>query len=390
MVVIMLGNFIYHNPTKLLFGKSSIDMMKDELNKYGDNILLIYGKGSIKNNGIYDKVINILKNCNKNVIELSEVMPNPTAKKLDEGRKVAKENDIDFILAVGGGSVIDYAKGVSATTHFDGNAWEHFYINMNDPKNKVIPMGCILTMVGTGSEMNGGSVITDEESGLKIGKVFGAELFPKFAVLDPTYTFTTSKYQMTAGIFDIMSHIMEQYFSGDDDNVSDYIAEALMKSIIRNSRIAYEDPSNYEARSNIMWASTWALNTLIGMGKEQDWMVHMIGQAIGGVTDATHGMTLASVSLPYYRMVMEEAPEKFKKFAVNVFGVADNNKSDMEIAKEGLEKLEEWMKELNLVLDPREIGVNNKNIEKILDGVFILDGGYKKLTRDDIKAIILH
>ena len=234
----MLGNFSYSNPTKLYFGEDSLNYLNEELPKYGKNVQLAYGGGSIKKNGIYDKVMEILKANGKNVFEDGGVMPNPTVEKLYEGVKIAREHKVDLILAVGGGSVCDYAKAVSISVHCEEDPWEKYYLRMEDVDNEIIPVGCVLTMVGTGSEMNGGSVITNHETKLKIGHVFGENVFPKFSILNPTFTFTLPKYQMTAGFFDIMSHILEQYFSGEDDSTSDYIMEGLLKSLIHSSRTA--------------------------------------------------------------------------------------------------------------------------------------------------------
>ena len=386
----MQGNFSYSNPTKLYFGDNALDFLNTELAKYGKRIMLSYGGGSIKKNGIYDAVIKILKANNKEIFEDPGVMPNPTSEKLIEGCKIARENNVDFILAVGGGSVCDYAKGVSVAAWYDGDPWEKYYLNMEEPKtgDRIIPVGSVLTMVGTGSEMNGGSVITNHEQKLKIGHVFGEEVFPKFAILNPKYTYTLPQRQMVAGIFDIMSHIMEQYFSGSDDNTSDYIAEGLMKSLIHASRIAVKEPQNYEARSNIMWTASWALNTLIGKGKTQNWMVHMIGQSIGAFTDATHGMTLSGVSLPYYRFIMKDGLPKFVRFAKNVWEVNGAGKSDEEIASAGLAAMENWMKEISVCLHIAELGVTPEMFDGIAKGSFILDGGYRKLTHEEIVQIL--
>ena len=386
----MNGNFSYSNPTKLYFGDNALDYLNTELPKYGKRIMLSYGGGSIKKNGIYDEVIKILKANNKEIFEDPGVMPNPTSEKLIEGCKIARENNVDFILAVGGGSVCDYAKGVSVAAWYDGDPWEKYYLNMEEPKagDRIIPVGSVLTMVGTGSEMNGGSVITNHAQKLKIGHVFGEEVFPKFAILNPKYTYTLPQRQMVAGIFDIMSHIMEQYFSGSDDNTSDYLAEGLMKSLIHSSRIAVKDPQNYEARSNIMWTATWALNTLIGRGKSQDWMVHMIGQSIGAFTDATHGMTLSGVSLPYYRFIMKDGLAKFVRFAKNVWDVQGAGLSDEQIAEAGLSAMENWMNEIGVCLHIAELGVTPEMFDGIAKGSFILDGGYRKLTHEEIVEIL--
>ncbi len=384
----MLGNFSYCNPTKLYFGENALDFLPKELEKYGKNVMLSYGGGSIKKNGIYDAVVKKLKEAGKNIVEDGGVMPNPTVEKLYEGCKRAKDNNVDLILAVGGGSTCDYAKAVSVSAWCEEDPWEKYYLKMQEPDNKIIPVGCVLTMVGTGSEMNGGSVITNHQQKLKIGHVFGEEVMPKFTILNPTYTFTVPKRQMVAGVYDAFNHICEQYFSGDDDNTSDYISEGLMKSLIESSRKAVVNPQDYEARSNIMWAATWALNTLIAKGKATDWEVHMIGQAIGAYTDATHGMTLSAVSLPYYRFIMSGGIHRFKRFAVNVWGVNPEAKSDEEVANEGLNAMESWMKELDVALNITDLGVTEDMLEGIADATFLYDGGYKALTREDVITIL--
>lgn len=386
----MLGNFTYCNPTKLYFGKESIKGLNKELPKYGKNVLLVYGGGSIKKSGIYDEIVKILKDNGKEIFEDAGVMPNPTVEKLNEGVDIARKSKADFILAVGGGSVCDYAKAVSVSVNCKEDAWEKYFIRFEDvdKDTKIIPVGCVLTMVGTGSEMNGGSVITNHSQKLKIGHVFGEEVFPKFSILNPEYTFTLPKYQMISGIYDIMSHILEQYFSGTDDNTSDYIMEGLLKSLIHSAEIAIENPKDYEARSNIMWTATWALNTLVAKGKTQDWEVHMLGQSVGAHTDATHGMTLAAVSMPYYRYILPYGLAKFKRYAINVWNVNGENKSDKEIAEEGLAKMEAWMKKIGLVMNITELGAKEEMLDGMVKSALIMEGGYKVLNKDDIKAIL--
>ena len=385
----MLGNFEYCNPTKLYFGEDSLNYLNTELPKYGDNVVLIYGGGSIKKNGIYDDVCRILKDNGKNVAEISGVMPNPTLEKLYEGVEIARNHHADLLLAVGGGSVCDYAKAVSVSVNCEEDPWDKYYIRFEEPDCETLPVGCVLTMVGTGSEMNAGAVITNHESKLKIGHVFADEkIMPRFSILNPKYTLTLPHYQMAAGIYDIFNHICEQYFSGEDDNTSDYISEGLMRSLLHSSRIANKDPQNYEARSNIMWTATWALNTLVSRGKSTDWMVHMIGQSVGAYTNATHGMTLAAVSLPYYRYIMPYGLAKFKRFAVNVWDVDPSGKSDEQIAEEGLKAMENWMKELGLVMNISELGATEEMLDGIADGTLIMEGGYKVLDRDEVKEIL--
>ena len=384
----MLGNFSYKNATKLYFGEESLNYLNEELPKYGKNVVLIYGGGSIRKNGIYDSVIAILKANGKNVVEDAGVMPNPTADKLREGVKIAKAHNADLLLAVGGGSCCDYAKAVSVSVHCDEDPWDKYYARFEEPDCEIVPVGCILTMAGTGSEMNGGAVITNHETKQKIGHVFGEEVMPKFSILNPRFTMSLPKRQMVAGIYDIFNHICEQYFSGEDDNVSDYLSEALMKSVIRNSLIAIENPEDYEARSNIMWAATWALNTLISRGKTTDWMVHMLGQAAGAYTDATHGMTLSAVSLPYYRYIMPYGLQKFKRFATEIWGVTAEGRTDEEIANAGLAEMELWMKKLGVAMRLSELGATEDMVEGIADATIILDGGYKVLDREEIVEIL--
>ena len=384
----MLGNFTYCNPTKLYFGEDSLSNLGTELKKYGQNVVLIYGGGSIKKNGIYDEVMAILKEEGKNITEIAGVMPNPTLEKLYEGVEIARNHKADFLLAVGGGSVCDYAKAVSVSVNCEEDPWEKYYLKFDEPSCEIIPVGCVLTMVGTGSEMNTGAVITNHSAKLKIGHVFADEnIMPKFSILNPKYTLTLPHYQMISGIYDIFNHICEQYFSGEDDNNSDYISEGLMKSVIHSSRIANKNPQDYEARSNIMWSATWALNTLVAKAKSTDWMVHMLGQSVGACTDATHGMTLAAVSLPYYRHIMPYGLPKFIRFAKNVWDVDATGKTDEQIASEGLTAMENWMKELGLVLNITELGATEDMTEDLVKGTIVLTGGYKLLDEDEIEQI---
>lgn len=384
----MLGNFSYCNPTKLYFGDDSLNYLNEELPKYGKNVVLIYGGGSVKKNGIYDAVVEILKKNGRNVAEISGVMPNPTITKLYEGIEIARKHQADLLLAVGGGSVCDYAKAVSVSVHCDDDPWQKYYVRFEEPDCDLVPVGCVLTMVGTGSEMNAGSVITNQDTKQKIGHIFASEaVMPKFSILNPKYTLTLPHYQMVSGIYDIFNHICEQYFSGDDDNTSDYISEGLMRSVIHSSRIAVKNPQDYEARSNLMWTATWALNTLVAKGKTADWMVHMLGQAVGGYTNATHGMTLSAVSLAYYRHILPCGLDKFKRFATNVWSVNAEGKTDQQIAEEGLLAMESWMKELGVVMNITDLGVSEDMLEGLADVTLPMNGGYKALERGEIIGI---
>ena len=383
----MNGNWTYHNPTKLHFGENAMDALAGELAGVGPVVMLSYGGGSIKKNGIYDQVVGALKACGKTIVEDGGVMPNPTLERLREGAAKARANNVDFILAVGGGSTIDYAKAVSVSAWCEEDPWEKYFTRFEEPSCRVIPVGSVLTMVGTGSEMNGGSVITNRAAGLKVGKVFNPSVFPRFAILNPRFTFSVPRRQMVAGFFDVMSHILEQYFSGTDDNTSDYIAEGLMRSLVVSSRKAVLNPEDYEARSNIMWTATWALNTLIAMGKPTDWEVHMLGQAVGALTDATHGMTLSAVSLPYYRLIKPYGLKKFARFATNVWGVSADGRSDEQLADEGLAALEAWMREIGVAMNITELGATQDMVPRLVEATFRLNGGYKQLSTDEVADI---
>lgn len=386
----MLGTFSYMNPTKLIFGSGAMAELTEELRAYGATVQLVYGGGSIKRNGIYDQVLAALEAAGKTVVEDGGVMPNPTVEKLAEGIEIARANGVDFILAVGGGSCIDYAKAVAVSANLPEGVdpWRKYWVDFDEPACPVIPVGSVLTMVGTGSEMNCGSVITNRAAKMKVGHVFAnPDVFPKFAVLNPEFTFTLPRYQMVSGIFDIMNHLTEQYFSGEDDNTSDYLSEGLMRSLVHASRIAVGNPEDYEARSNIMWCATWALNTLVACGKSTDWEVHMLGQAVGAHTDAAHGMTLSAVALPYYRLVMPYGLPKFARFAVNVWGVDPAGRTEREVAAAGLDAMEAWMREIGCVMSISELGATEDMVEELADSTLVMQGGYHVLTREEIVGI---
>lgn len=384
----MKFDFNYYNPTKIYFGKTALNNLKKELANYGENILLVYGKNSIKKNGLYDKVMEILKESNKKVVELQGIKSNPTYTQMMEGARLVKENNVDLILAVGGGSVIDCSKGIAVSAYSEEDPWQKYWVDCKRVDNKVIPVGSILTMVGTGSEMNGGSVITNEEKMLKNGRVFPANVYPKFSILNPEYTYTVPKNQMVSGIFDTLSHLMEQYFSGDDNNTTDYVIEGVMNALIDNARVAIENPMDYEARSNIMWCATLGLNTVTGLSKEQDWEVHMIEHQVGAYTDCPHGIGLAIVSVPYYRYIYKYGLDKFVRFAKKVWKIHGKDMSKDEIALAGIEKLSDFIKELGIPTTLREIGATEEMLPLIANSTEIMDSGYKKLTADEILEIL--
>ncbi len=383
----MIYDFNFQNPTKIYFGKSAIDNLMGELANYGDNVLLMYGKSAIKKIGLYDKVTDILKLANKNVIELSGIKPNPSYAQVLEGARLVRENNVDLILAVGGGSTIDCAKAVSVSAYCEGDAWEKYWINREALANKTVPVGAILTMAGTASEMNGGSVITNEEKMLKNGRVYGPNVYPKFSILNPEYTFSVSEYQMASGIFDTFSHLCEQYFSGEDDNTTDYLIEGIMKSLIHSAKIAMKNPTDYEARSNIMWCATLGLNYIAGLSKTQDWEVHMIEHQIGAYTDCTHGAGLAVVSIPYFRYIYKYGIDKFVRFAANVWNVDTESMSKEKAAEQGIAKLAEFIRELKLPMTLRELGVTEDMLPLIAKST-IPGGGYKQMNAEDILEVL--
>lgn len=383
----MLGSFTYCTPTKIYFGEGAIENLGEAVRPFGKKVQLVYGKGSIKKNGIYDRIVEILKEEGKEIIDDGGVMSNPTMDRVMEGVEKAKREGTDFILAAGGGSCCDYAKAVSVCVNCEGDPWDIYWENCGEPEGDIIPVGCVLTMAGTGSEMNTGTVITNRKLKRKIGQVFENELVaPRFSILDPVYTYTLPKYQMVSGIFDIFSHLIEQYFSGDDDCTSDYISEGIMRSVIHSGNIALENPQDYEARSNIMWCATWALNTLVEKGKTTDWMVHMMGEAVSAHTDATHGMTLSAISVPYYRYLRPYAPAKFAAFARNVFGISEAD--DEKASVMGIDAMEEWMKKLGLVMHLSQLGVKEEMIPAIARSALILDGGYHVFDIEEIEYIL--
>lgn len=383
----MKFDFTFYNPTKIYFGKNAIDNLETELKNYGKNILLVYGKASIKKIGLYDTVIKALKNTDKNIVELSGIKSNPTYNQMMEGARLVRENNVDLILAVGGGSVIDCSKAISVSAYCEGDPWQKYWVDFEELSNKTVPVASILTMVGTASEMNAGSVITHEEQMIKEGRVFTPEQNPKFSILNPEYTYSVPKIQMVSGIFDAMSHLMEQYFSGDDDNTSDYVIEGVMKSLINSARVAIENPTDYEARSNIMWSATLALNKITGVSKEQDWEVHNIEHQIGAYTDCPHGVGLAIVSIPYYRYIYKYGIDKFVRFAENIWNVDSTGKSKEQVAEEGIDRLFDLIKELGIPTTLREIGATEDMLEKIANSCS-LGGGYKEITNAEILEIL--
>lgn len=385
-----MNNFIFENSTKVYFGKECVkEFLVSNLSNYGNNIMLAYGGNSIKKNGIYDEIVNLLKEEGKNIIEFSGIMPNPTYKKVMEGANLARENNVDFILGVGGGSVMDCCKAVSLGAVYDGDIWSDYWEKSGVIDFEPLPLGVVVTVTGTGSECNGGAVITNEEKKIKTGRDY-PKCNPKFALMDPMYTMSVPKLQTASGGFDILSHIMETYFSlTDDDNISDDISEALMKSVIRNLPIAIEEPQNYIARSNLMWAATMAENRLIKLGKMCDFQAHQIEHQLGAFTDCNHGCGLAVIHPPYYRYIYKKGLTKFVKFAKNVWNVSTQGKSDEEIALEGIKALEDFIKKIGLPTTLAELGVRDAGILKdVADSCNVAPGSYGDMSKKAIFEIL--
>lgn len=383
----MKYDFTFYNPTRIHFGKNVMEHLSEELANFGDSVLLLYGKNAIKKIGLYDEVQKVLNACGKKVTELGGIKPNPSYSQVLEGARLVRENNVELILAVGGGSVIDCAKAISVSAYTEGDPWQKYWVEFRPLDSKVVPVGSILTMVGTGSEMNGGSVITNEAVTIKEGRVFPPEVYPRFSILNPEFTYSVPKMQMVSGIFDVMSHLCEQYFSGDDDNTTDYLIEAVMKSLINNARVAIQNPEDYEARSNIMWCATVALNRITGLSKTQDWEVHGIEHQLGAYTDCPHGLGLSVISMPYYRYIYKYGLHKFVRFAKNVWNVNGEGKTDDETALAGIDALENFSKEMGIPTTLRELGATEDMLEKIAYSVEE-GGGYKKMTHEDILAVL--
>ncbi len=383
----MIFDFNYYNPTKIYFGKTALSNLEGELAAYGKNVLLLYGKNSIKKIGLYDEVMAILKACDKNVVELAGINSNPRYSQVLEGAKLVRENNVDLILAVGGGSVVDCAKAISVSAYAKGDPWQRYWMNQEPVDNEIVPVGTLLTMAGTASEMNGGSVITNEQVMLKTGRVYPANVYPKFSILNPEYTYTVPKHQMVSGIFDIFSHLLEQYFSGSDDNTTDYVIEGVLASLINSARVAVQNPTDYEARSNIMWCATLGLNTITGLSKEQDWEVHMIEHQLGAYTDCPHGLGLAVISIPYYKYIYKYGLDKFVRFATKVWKVDTEGKNKEEIALAGIDALAAFIKELGIPSTLRELGATEEMLPLIAKST-VKGGGYKQMEEEDILAVL--
>lgn len=384
-----MNNFIFENATKVLFGKGCVkEYLCCLIKGCGDTVMLAYGGGSIKKNGVYDEVVPILKRAGKNIVEFPGIMANPTYAKVLEGAKLARESQAGLILGVGGGSVMDCCKAVSIAARYDGDVWEDFWARPGIFDFELLPLGVIVTVAGTGSECNGGAVITNEELKIKTGRDY-PRCNPRFALLDPTYTYSVPKFQMVSGSFDILSHIMEIYFSGpDEDNVSDDIAEALMRNVIRNLRAAIRNPEDYTARSNLMWDATMAENRIIKLGKRTDFQCHQMEHQLGAFTDCNHGAGLAVLHPTYYRHIYKDGLAKFKRFATEVWDISSDGKTDEETARAGIDELERFIREIGLPVTLQELGIDGDvDLKAVADSCAVVPGSYRKLTQEEIFEI---
>mgnify|MGYP001470283679 FL=1 len=377
-------NFDYLIPTEVFFGKNQINVLPREVKKYGTRILLVYGGGSIKRIGLYDIIVKLLHESSVEFWELPGVQPNPRIETVKEGIKICRENKIEFILAAGGGSVIDCAKVIAAGYYYDGDAWD--IVENSSKINKVLPIGSILTISATGSEMDQNAVITDIKRHKKIG-TGNLDMIPKFSILDPTYTFTVPKNQTAAGTADIMSHIFENYFSGPDGAfIQNRIAEALLKTCIKYSKKALDNPSDYEARANLMWASSLAINGLIRFGKNVNWCVHPMEHELSAYYDITHGVGLAILTPVWMKYIFDDSTvDKFKEYGINVWDI-DKNKDKYQIANEAIDKTREYFISLGIPSKLSEIGIGQENFEKMAEDAVRKGkiGAIKKLDKDDV------
>ena len=382
-----MNNFKMTNMPKVYFGQGALkEALNTELKTVGDNVLLAYGGGSIKKTGIYGEVVTLLKEAGKNIFEFNGIMSNPTYAKVLEGAKIVKDNQIDFIIAVGGGSVIDCCKIVSAQAKVDQDIWQMEFVDGKLP-TEFIPMAAVTTASGTGSEMNNGAVITNEELKIKAG-MLGA--LSKFAVLDPAYTLTVPMKQVVSGAFDTLSHAMETYFGKPlENNVSDEINEAIMRNTIRNIRAAIKDPQDIQARSELMWDSAMAENGILKLGKVTDFQAHQIEHQLGAYTDCNHGQGLAVIHPVLYRHIYEAGVSKFARFAKEVWHVDDTNLTEKETALKGIEALADFIKEIGLPTTLTQMNITDVDmLKKVADSSNITAGCCKQLSHDEIFEIL--
>lgn len=382
-----MENFVFHANTEMFFGKNQINNLPDILNRYGKNVLLAYGGGSIKRNGIYDKVYELLTDFN--IVELEGIEPNPRIGTVKKGVELCKTQNIDVILAVGGGSTIDCSKLVSAATYYDGNPWD--LVKDSSKITKALPIITILTLAATGSEMNDGAVISNPETNEKLG-VHSKHFLPKASILDPEYTYSLPTIQTAAGTADIMSHVIEQYFNSTTGTyIQDRFCEGILETCIKYCPVALREPSNYEARSNLMWASSMALNGLCGRGKVGAWSCHPIEHELSAFYDITHGIGLAIITPRWMRHILSEKTlDKFVEYALNVWHVP-NTGNRFEMAENGIKATEEFFANCGIPMNLGKLGIDDSMIEKMSAAVIRhsnLENAYVPLTEQDVCQIL--
>ena len=383
-----MNNFTFNIPTDIRFGKNQIECLPEELAKYGKKVLLVYGGGSIKRSGLYDTVIKLLSSFE--VFELSGIEPNPKLTSVEAGAKICKEKGIEVILAVGGGSTIDASKHIACAACYDGLAWD---LMMDRSKiKKALPIAVVLTICATGSEMNSGGVITNEDTKEKL-EINSPLLYPRLSICDPTYLYTLPAKQTAAGTVDILSHVLEQYFQPNDEAyITDTLSEAVMKTVIRYGKLAIDNPTDYEARSNLMWSSTVALNHLLTVGKGGGWSVHPIEHVVSAFYDITHGVGLAIITPQWMRFVLtSNTVDRFERYAREVWGISGNDK--YAVAIEGIEKTEEFFKSLGMPLTLYEAGITDDRIKEMAKETYRTNNEFKrayvKLSVEDIENILM-
>ncbi|MDG4658283.1 iron-containing alcohol dehydrogenase [Ectobacillus antri] len=382
-----MQNFSFHNPTKLIFGKGQLEQLKTEVPKYGINVLFVYGGGSIKRSGLYEEVMNVLREIGATVTELSGVEPNPRITTVRKGVALCKENDINFILAVGGGSVIDCVKAIAAGAKYEGDAWD--LVTKKAFATEALPFGTVLTLAATGSEMNAGSVITNWETKEKYG--WGSPVtFPTFSILDPTYTFTVPRNQTIYGIVDIMSHVIEQYFhQGTNTPLQDRYCESLLQTVMEAAPKLLDDLESYEHRATILYAGTMALNGTLSMGVRGDWATHNIEHAVSAVYDIPHGGGLAILFPHWMEHVLDENIARFKQFAERVFHIDSAGKDDREVALAGIQALRAFWTSIGAPARLSDYDIDDSQLELMAEKTVVYGpfGNFKKLTKEDVLAI---
>lgn len=384
-----MNNFTFHIPTDIRFGKDQIQCLPEELEKYGKNVLLVYGGGSIKRSGLYDKIRDLLKDFE--VSELSGIEPNPKLTSVEKGAAICKEKGIQVILAVGGGSTIDASKHIAAAACYDGEPWE--LVKDRSLVKKALPVAVVLTICATGSEMNSGAVISNEKTHEKL-EINHPLLYPELSVCDPTYLYTLPPEQTAAGAVDILSHVMEQYFQPNDEAyITDVLSEAVMKTVVKYARKAMDEPQNYEARSNLMWASTVGLNHLLTVGKGGAWSVHPIEHVISAYYDITHGVGLAILTPAWMEYVLsDKTVRRFARFAREVFGVKETD--DVKAAELGIEKVREFNQSLGMPSTLTEVGILQDKFDEMAAEAVRTSGislrAYVKLEISDVKKILMN